>query len=259
MQWKTRPLGYFSYTVLCCLCKRGDGRAAREGGEHHLFQFTPLREGRPPPIHTFMRDSFLFQFTPLREGRPMPQANMGIKLAISIHAPARGATAAAAACCCQPLISIHAPARGATPPRQQPGASAHISIHAPARGATPSISSSTASTSDFNSRPCERGDRRCVLFLRTEQTISIHAPARGATWTTRGSNCARWYFNSRPCERGDVDVYFFFVPNRLFQFTPLREGRLMPLGHGPKSAMLFQFTPLREGRPGVPRGAAAPR
>ena len=68
MQWKTRPLGYFSYTVLCCLCKRGDGRAAREGGEHHLFQFTPLREGRLQQRRLLLGCP-LFQFTPLREGR----------------------------------------------------------------------------------------------------------------------------------------------------------------------------------------------
>ena len=54
------------------------------------------------------------------------------------------------------------------------------------------------------------------------------------------------YFNSRPCGRGDVTKaprrYFF-----LFQFTPLREGRL-GVRSREEIARLFQFTPLREGR-----------
>ena len=77
---------------------------------------------------------------------------------------------------------------------------------------------------NFNSRPCERGDPRL-------------------------STAARWmlYFNSRPCERGDVLALvqhlgakisihapargatnrgtMFWAMNSKFQFTPLREGR----------------------------------
>ena len=78
--------------------------------------------------------------------------------------------------------------------------------------------------SNFNSRPCVRGNRRCtgpclyrgisihapargatiiLLDIDLRLFISIHAPARGATITClylpfRVSN-----FNSRPCERGD--------------------------------------------------------
>ena len=78
--------------------------------------------------------------------------------AVSIHAPARGATYRPRSCDLQGGVSIHAPARGAT------GAFVHVlrldavSIHAPARGATaPSL-------------------------LRHETAnVSIHAPARGAT------------------------------------------------------------------------------
>ena len=38
------------------------------------------------------------------------------------------------------------------------------------------------------------------------------------------------------------------VKVRIFQFTPLREGRLAPLHYGRRRQLLFQFTPLREGR-----------
>ena len=78
----------------------------------------------------------LFQFTPLREGRHDYVIRDGIMLAISIHAPPRGATQL------QPVqgegwhISIHAPPRGATSFAALSAAAFSISIHAPPRGAT---------------------------------------------------------------------------------------------------------------------------
>ena len=43
-----------------------------------------------------------------------------------------------------------------------------------------------------------------------------------------------------------------FLRSALFQFTPLREGRLT-LGEGMDSGDKFQFTPLREGRQQIKR------
>ena len=121
-----------------------------------------------------------------------------------------------------------------------------ISIHAPARGATWTTPSLIYTTSNFNSRPCERGDRaareggehhlfqftplregRPALYdyMAGDGTISIHAPARGATGPARRSR-----------------------PTPQFQFTPLREGR-QQLRLAAAVSPLFQFTPLREGRP----------
>ena len=57
-------------------------------------------------------------------------------------------------------------------------------------------------------------------------------------------------FNSRPCERGDPTNIHEYHDFMLFQFTPLREGRL-PLKVAKYHDYLFQFTPLREGRPGA--------
>ena len=77
-------------------------------------------------------------------------------------------------------------------------------------------------------------------------------------------------FNSRPSARGDKDHYYHHKNTYLFQFTPLREGRLAlsalpvrlthfnsrPSARGDthtqeemKKLLEFQFTPLREGRP----------
>ena len=78
--------------------------------------------------------------------------------AISIHAPARGATLGGGKAVSKTDISIHAPARGATGLEVADKAINKISIHAPARGAT--VDKNIGSTI---------------------KVISIHAPARGAT------------------------------------------------------------------------------
>ena len=53
-------------------------------------------------------------------------------------------------------------------------------------------------------------------------------------------------FNSRPCVRGDFDMSIAELET-IFQFTPLREGRLVIMNN--KGGVgKFQFTPLREGR-----------
>ena len=55
--------------------------------------------------------------------------------------------------------------------------------------------------------------------------ISIHAPPRGATGRSCASPSANLHFNSRPSARGDSKSSKRIVCCRLFQFTPLREGR----------------------------------
>ena len=100
----------------------------------------------------------------------------------------------------------------------------------------------------FQFTPLREGRPGVLVEVVNVYTISIHAPARGATSTTHYSTAMSGYFNSRPCERGDLAHYILYYPLRLFQFTPLREGRPNPdIGNCNRS--LFQFTPLREGRP----------
>ena len=144
-------------------------------------------------------------------------------------------------------VSIHAPARGATPTprpsnskmrfqftplregrrfRDKPGQSFltdGFNSRPCERGDKYQIPQILPETS-FNSRPCERGDC-CGGILCKAQPVSIHAPARGATRRRRGTGCLHrvsihapargatppsrmmWNsptcFNSRPCERGD--------------------------------------------------------
>ena len=104
-------------------------------------------------------------------------------------------------------------------------------------------------TRNFNSRPSARGDGGRPRSRAQADRISIHAPPRGAT---------------------DFDFHNEMVI--LFQFTPLREGRLIvsprymrldyiSIHAPPRGATIqnfrqgrkkvFQFTPLREGRRGA--------
>ena len=98
-----------------------------------------------------------------------------------------------------------------------------ISIHAPPRGATGTCEC-CITTVDFNSRPSARGDG-AFWYDDWFGSISIHAPPRGATTFADLLGSAR----------------------RLFQFTPLREGRLAR-AESVLAVFVFQFTPLREGR-----------
>ena len=123
-----------------------------------------------------------FQSTRPRGARLYHNVLLWIHHEVSIHAPARGATAIIDALSAERTVSIHAPARGATivtpttlrnevsfNPRAREGRDdayearrqrSSVSIHAPARGATNEIAK-----------------------LRALAIVSIHAPARGATST----------------------------------------------------------------------------
>ena len=137
-----------------------------------IFQSTlPRRERRPQLVYK----NFRHHFNPRsREGSDnywendatitantfqstLPRRERHV-LFISIHAPAKGATAKEFTLEDFSTISIHAPAKGAT--RGGLGFSIHgtISIHAPAKGAT---------------------IRLCTILFSS--SISIHAPAKGAT------------------------------------------------------------------------------
>ena len=131
---------------------------------------------------------------PRRSGsfNPRPRAGGDVRVhrrrqldAVSIHAPARGATAAshrhrrAGA-----SVSIHAPARGATSLRRRSGLDRMVSIHAPARGATLRADCDAEPRSCFNPRPRAGGDRALTDRAAPADRVSIHAPARGATGPT---------------------------------------------------------------------------
>ena len=188
---------------------------------HHLFQFTPLREGRLCRRRGLVR-RMDFNSRPSARG-DREAALMLANSFISIHAPPRGATWIAWR---DPYYYIFqfTPLREGRLVFVAGLLVGRISIHAPPRGATLLPTRRKPMQTNFNSRPSARGDER-KKGKQASAGISIHAPPRGATSAKRASK-----------------------PARAFQFTPLREGRrgvISPLS----SCVLFQFTPLREGRP----------
>ena len=95
-----------------------------------------------------------------------------------------------------------------------------ISIHAPPRGATGWFRA-PCRRCNFNSRPSARGDNQGIQPVRRGY-ISIHAPPRGATTNWGGK-----------------------AMNKLFQFTPLREGRRSPNRNRRSSIQISIHAPPR--------------
>ena len=99
---------------------------------------------------------------------------------------------------------------------------------------------------DFNSRPSARGDvyvgtkipkeglfqftplregRQDADYTDSEQKYFNSRPSARGDYSRSGTERRRNNFNSRPSARGD-DVEYVNYWQIIFQFTPLREGRL---------------------------------
>ena len=100
------------------------------------FQSTRPRGARHCRLSTRVMGPLSFQSTRPRGARLNIHADQNPFRAVSIHAPARGATSALNRLLTYPRVSIHAPARGATIGRKLKAVGTYVSIHAPARGAT---------------------------------------------------------------------------------------------------------------------------
>ena len=161
------------------------------------FQFTPLREGRLQQLR-LAAVAPLFQFTPLREGRPFRQDSAGITGKFQFT-----------------------PLREGRPFRQDSAGITGKFQFTPLREGRPGCACLMSSSSNFNSRPCERGDGISAKRIAKE-LISIHAPARGATIHRH--------------EGG---------PQSRFQFTPLREGRPLLRGRRIKIMAISIHAPAR--------------
>ena len=171
-------------------------------------------------------DDLKFQSTRPRGARLHSCRLDGIRLAVSIHAPARGATPAKS---CSPDIAQFQSTRPRGARRWQPDAWYHlviVSIHAPARGAT--------------SRPC---------LYRCPCVVSIHAPARGATQRFALSVGKHKQFQStRP--RGARRHSFHGAVKTQAGFNPrAREGRDGYRHTNSDSTARFQSTRPRGARP----------
>jgi len=168
------------------------------------FQSTPPRRGRRAAARALATMS-AFQSTPPRRGRLMGLVYVWQRWGVSIHAPAKGATA---------LDGFLSPGIQCFNPRPREGGD---TINSPLSYAVFS----------FNPRPREGGDvarpmwrhrrlrfqstppRRGRLTVSVAQancfSVSIHAPAKGATWALSmyGNGGA---FQSTPPRRGRPSV-----------------------------------------------------
>ena len=218
--------------------------------------------------------SALFQFTPLREGRPCRFACCFLAFCISIHAPPRGATWERGEAFPSPDISIHAPPRGATSQLFVPTLhSPHFNSRPSARGdatstpfrtrrrnfnsrpsarGDPLRPPSSSLSSDFNSRPSARGDENIVRNIPTKEIFQF-TPLREGRRLILSLIALFKYFNSRPSARGDRIFIFFPSLRRHFNSRPSARGDARRWRTFPQSRK-FQFTPLREGRLGQNAG-----
>ena len=171
----------------------------------------------------------VFQFTPLREGRPAPAPDNTQAQFISIHAPPRGATDALQ----DTYISVEfqfTPLREGRPPRGQKGRKTHvILIHAPPRGATGKRISKSIITLTFQFTPLREGRHSSTAPESSAPVISIHAPPRGATDADARLPVIQLISIHAP-PRGATPDTPYFSRTLEFQFTPLREGRRQYFG-----------------------------
>ena len=130
------------------------------------FQSTPLHEGRQRPAPRF-DPSLMFQSTPLHEGRPHHRPSRYISTHVSIHAPARGATAIGRATSTYQLFQSTPLHEGRHRRVFVAVLTVDVSIHAPARGATSRSYGPQEGCTGFNPRPCTRGDRGTVVMMIT--------------------------------------------------------------------------------------------
>ena len=187
------------------------------------FQFTPPRGGRLSSISVGLALG-IFQFTPPRGGRPktwLPvekpknfnsRPRVGGDAArnhfdrspdaISIHAPAWGATHGCEAIHTHIAISIHAPAWGATWMQSPAAESSAISIHAPAWGATLREWRAEQPRGISIHAPAWGATVEIIRYGNPDN-ISIHAPAWGATRPCLYRDRRDHHFNSRPRVGGD--------------------------------------------------------
>ena len=228
----------------------------RAGGDH-----TRTRPSQP---------SHRFQSTPPRGGRRIRRQASRSLVRVSIHAPARGATAASSAhapdiACFNPRPRAGGDLRlcvqrhyefmfQSTPPRGGRPADAahrirsiHVSIHAPARGATLDRTACAVDECCFNPRPRAGGDAEACGHPCSVSRFNPR-PRAGGDLACHGDAVSSRSFNPRPRAGGDPEhrasiiamtVVSIHAPAR----GATRDGHRMRVIPSP-----FQSTPPRGGR-----------
>ena len=122
-----------------------------------------------------------------REGSDGRKVTDRLTIAISIHAPVKGATKRSARSQKRRKFQSTLPRKERRDLAQMVEVLVHISIHAPMKGATDTVSARIRGFSFQSTLP--RRERRVDTADITHFGISIHAPAKGAT----GAKAANTY------------------------------------------------------------------
>jgi len=124
--------------------------------------FNPrARRGRDQKLIMKLKLLDKFQSTRPQGARPGQLVRYGHCIAVSIHAPAGGATNSDDYGTHIDQVSIHAPAGGATCTKFEPSAPYKVSIHAPAGGATSNELTIAGTDNSFNPRARRGRDFEC--------------------------------------------------------------------------------------------------
>ena len=144
-----------------------------------IFQFTPLREGRPSSARHSI-PLIVFQFTPLREGRRGVYRISAPSRQISIHAPPRGATFIRDNCACQRGFQF-TPLREGRPESADKLVEVNLFQFTPLREGRRISKAISGCEARFQFTPLREGRHSFARAVYLHQFISIHAPPRGAT------------------------------------------------------------------------------
>ena len=181
-------------------CARGDWGSPCAGQLECMFRSTPLREGRRGPLDALRG---LGGFDP----RPCARGDATAILAALSRCfdprPCARGDACREATWLDVAVSIHAPARGAT--------GVHASVDTvvvfrstPLREGRPGVPSRAASCACFDPRPCARGDRNQAQLSAAAMFRST--PLREGRHRTAPAFPRSEGFDPRPCARGDNAV-----------------------------------------------------
>ena len=193
-----------------------------------VFQFT-LPRGERLVEHGLLSEVGEFQFTLPRGERRDIDPEQREERAVSIHAPAWGATQRPPEACAPFPVSIHAPAWGATKRQRRQPSEPLVSIHAPAWGAT--------------RRP--REPRRPLERFNSRSRV-------GSDSASSPSTCKPRSFNSRSRMGSDPSKLTYQTGQQTFQFTLPHGERPPPVLTPPRPVPVSIHAPAWGATPTIP-------
>ena len=140
------------------------------------FQFTPLREGRRSTSSQLSTISGVFQFTPLREGRPPSSPANPARQRFQFTPLREGRPKAACTWTANSLFQFTPLREGRRVRLWMQLNFSNFNSRPCVRGDQKLSNGQKTTTSNFNSRPCVRGDTAQAV-KECLKLISIHAPA----------------------------------------------------------------------------------